>query len=222
MSGETEQVMNCEESREQLPGLAMDALPEEEAAALTQHVSSCGECQVQLESLQKLFGAPLREWKDELPPGDLVDKTMARIAAEPKGWWAWLDRGLQRFAAHRPTWISGLVTACVAMVLFVQVLSPNWMRGRSSGSVIGCRTNLRMLGKALDHYAHDHAGQFPDHLSDLHPSYIQTFPDCPSAGSGTYGAGYKVSGDHLHYSLACHGENHKEAGLPAEQPEVVR
>jgi hypothetical protein len=216
--------MTCQEIQERLPGRVFDALGDDEAARLDQHLASCPACRAQLETVRASLGL-LEQWQQEPPAPDLAGRTVARLSAEPVlPWWrrlaCWLDRGLQSFAAHRPTPLTGLAAVAVAAVLLVPALSPNWSRGRSSGAVTACRTNLRLLRKTLDLYARDHQGHYPKRLEELSPRYVRIFPECPNADQDTYGPGYSPSADGLHYTLACHGDHHRDAGLPSDEPHV--
>jgi hypothetical protein len=216
--------LNCQETKELLEGKAVDALPDDESARVDEHLVQCPQCQAALAEIQADLSL-LGQWSEQAPPSDLAAKTMARIRLESQpaaNWWTrcWqgLDEALQRFGNHKPTPVTGLATTMVAGVLMISVMSPNLMRGRSSGAVIGCRSNLRVLGKGLDQYARAHQGHFPDHLGDLKGDFLQEIPNCPSAGEDTYSEGYEVSADHNHYTLSCHGSHH---GL-SDQPQITK
>jgi hypothetical protein len=221
--------MNCLESKELIPGLVMDALEEAEAAPLQEHLSGCADCRHELEETKSQLSI-LGQWQAPAAPADLGDRTMAKlqaeIAASESSWFKSflnrIDLGLQKLGAHRPTMATGFVTAAVAGFLCFQVISPNWMRGRSTGAVTGCRNNLRLLNQALDQYAAKNQGQYPKKIEDLSPSYLQKFPDCPNAGHSTYSGGYQVSADGHHFTLNCQGNFHREAGLPDNQPELAK
>ena len=220
--------MNCQETKERLAGRAVDSLSPEDTALIDQHLEMCPECQTMLAEVQARLGT-LGQWFEHAPPADLAAKTMARIKdtqIRSGHWWVRLgraiDEALQNFANHKPTPLTGLATTMVAAVLMISVLSPNLMRGRSSGAVIGCRSNLRVLSKALEHYANGHQGHFPNQLRDLKGDYLRSVPDCPSSGFDTYSDGYQVSSDRRHYTLCCRGLNHHEANLPPDQPDVVK
>ena len=219
--------MTCQESQDCLPGHLVDALPDDQAARVADHLSGCESCRGELESMRASMDL-LQAWKPEEPPAGLASRTIARLAAEPVkvGWWSRMaqsvDNGLAAFGAHRPTRLSGLATVLVALILLYPVVSPNWERGRSSGAVTGCRANLRILEKALDSYAMDHGDRYPARLADLAPKYVKRFPECPHAGVDTYGAGYMPSADERHYTLACSGDHHQDDGLAPNEPRVTR
>lgn len=219
--------MTCQENQDSLPGHLFDALPDDQAARVTQHLSDCQGCREELETLRARMGL-LTTWESEEPPSGLTGRTIDRLASEPVkvSWWRrWaqtLDQGLAAFGAHRPTRVSGLATVLVALLLLYPVISPNWERGRSSGAATGCRANLRILEKALDRYRAEHDGRYPARLEELAPRYLRRFPECPHAGSDTYSSGYAPSADAHHYNLACSGDHHHDDGLAPNEPEIRR
>ncbi|MBS2039789.1 zf-HC2 domain-containing protein [bacterium] len=197
--------MTCEEYQEQLPERALGHLEEAADERLARHLSDCPECRAQWEMLQ-LGLADLNQWQVEDPPKQLSDRTMAAIRAEAasqSGFWARIDRALGRFAAHRPTPLTGLVTVVVTVVLLGQVLSPNLWRGRSSSDGTACKRNLKVVDQALEAYRREHSGLYPDRLSQLKPDYLRQLPDCPDSGNDSYSSGYRVSPDHQSYTLQC-------------------
>lgn len=219
--------MNCQEVWERLAGRVVDALPAGEADDFDRHVEGCANCRERLTEAEMRLGR-LGEYFEAPPPPRLAEQTMARIREEaqkePLGrWQRWgleIDNALQRFASQKPTSMTALLTSMVAGMLMVSVLSPNMLRGRSSGSLIGCQSNLRVLSRALDHYAQGHHGHYPPMLGSLNADYLRTVPECPSAGIDTYTRGYEVSADEMHYTLSCHGLNHADARQAADEPEV--
>lgn len=219
---------SCQDYQEDLPLLLMEALPPDEVAPLRAHLDGCSICQGEYQAVAETFGLLRSAPEAELPAG-LAGRTIARLDQERSvgvSWWRRLasrvDAALGSFGAHSPTRVTGLATTAVVLALLVPVLSPNWERGRSVGTVSGCRLNLRLLGKALDRYAQAHQGVYPSNLSELNPEFIRRFPDCPHAGADTYSAGYERGVDSHHYRLACHGHHHADAGLPADEPSVGR
>lgn len=88
-----------------------------------------------------------------------------------------------------------------------------------------CRQNLKNIATALEMYATDNNGRYPDSISQLVPQYLKSIPQCPAAGSDTYTAGF-VTGENApqnekhwkdYYYVACSGHHHPEyqANLPA-------
>lgn len=197
--------MTCEDYQELLPERAMGQLDAEADESLGRHLSDCAECRVQWEVLQLGLGE-LKHWEVEELPKELGSQTMAAIrreAEQSKGLWARIDRALGRFAGHRPTFLTGLATVAVAVVLLGQVLAPNFSRGRSSSDGSACLRNLKVVTQALESYRQEHSGSFPDQLSQLRPDYLKVLPDCPDSGHDSYSSGYQVSADHRSYTLKC-------------------
>ena len=197
--------MICEEIQELLPERAMGQLEAEADESVGRHLSDCAQCRAHWEVLQLGLGQ-LKQWEVEEPPRDLGANTMAAIrreAQQPLGLWARIDRALGRFAGHRPTRLTGLATVAVTLVLLGQVLAPNFSRGRSSSDGSACQRNLKVVTQALESYRKEHAGAFPDQLSQLRPGYLKVLPDCPDSGQDSYSPGYQVSADHHSYTLKC-------------------
>jgi hypothetical protein len=71
-----------------------------------------------------------------------------------------------------------------------------------------CQSNLKNLATALEMYASDYQGHYPNRLSDLSPNYILKLPSCPTARQETYSATYQVSQKPDAFSLHCGGKQH--------------
>jgi hypothetical protein len=56
----------------------------------------------------------------------------------------------------------------------------------SQPPVMGCKSNLKNLGTAVEMYADDWNGEYPRSLGLLTPNYIKIIPECPEVGSVTY------------------------------------
>lgn len=193
-----------------MPLMALGGEPE--APLWQQHLQECQDCHREWQELaEPLQGLQELTLDHPQPPAQLVEKTMARVraASRPLPWWRrWahsLDQGLQNFAWHRPTLRSGLVTAVVALCLLGKVLSPHLFRGRSQGSEVACQRNLRLLRSALEHYAQEHGGLYPDRLPQLMPEYLKEIPLCPENGHEEY----RVKDDHHAYQLRCSDPAHQ-------------
>lgn len=98
-----------------------------------------------------------------------------------------------------------------------------------------CYRNLARISLALENYARDHNGEYPESLNRLVPDYIRKIPVCPEAGVDTYSATYKqsvvketkpggedsdppVTAGSKGYILFCRGHNHKNAGMEPDRP----
>lgn len=100
----------------------------------------------------------------------------------------------------------------------ILLLSPlAW--GRSQGTTTACKANLKSLSAALEMYASDHEGQYPDSLSELVVArYLSSLPNCPAAGADTYSANYVRVGEPDRFALCCAGDHHVRAMMPPNHP----
>ena len=98
-----------------------------------------------------------------------------------------------------------------------------------------CYRNLARISLALDSYAKDHNGEYPESLKLLVPHYIRKIPVCPEAGVDTYSGTYRQSlvketkpgGEESDppiiagskgYILFCRGHHHRNAGMEPDHP----
>ncbi|MDQ7822876.1 MAG: hypothetical protein RDV48_08795 [Candidatus Eremiobacteraeota bacterium] len=81
-----------------------------------------------------------------------------------------------------------------------------------------CYHSLCIIEKALQEYARDHRGLYPDKLDRLVPRYLKEFPLCPQARRNTYKASYYAITLPPMYFLACQGTNHLG---PPDTPQIV-
>lgn len=84
-------------------------------------------------------------------------------------------------------------------------------RPKVQGHLPVCRSNLKDIATALDFYAADNAGKYPESLDRLANGYfLMAIPTCPAAGKVTY-LDYQVSTEMDFFSVSCCGDNHREA-----------
>lgn len=129
---------------------------------------------------------------------------MKEVENMPRGWWMRVHGLGETFAGF----VAWLGTA----------------EGRLSvmkGLVIGCKSNLKNIGTALEMYSTDNAGRFPKSLSPLTPNYLKLWPTCPAAGSDTYSDGFQSSSHPDAYTVVCGGSNHTRAGMSANFPQYT-
>lgn len=100
--------------------------------------------------------------------------------------------------------------------LLAAVLVPNLVKARGQGQLTACQSNLKNEGTALEMYAVDHAGRYPETMARLTPNYLKVIPNCPAAGRDTYSESYQVAPDA--FTLACRGHHHARAGVKADHP----
>lgn len=195
--------VTCEECQQEMPARAMGQQPDH-PAALDAHLAECETCRQDWQDIQASLGC-MTAWQVPDPRPDLVSDTWARIQSESRSLSLWqrIDRALQRFARHKPTAFTGLVTASLTVALLGHVLSPHLFRGRSSSDGTACERNLKLVARALETYRKEHKGRFPDRLQELRPDYLSDIPECPDHGRDSYSPGYQVSADHKSFKLWC-------------------
>lgn len=84
--------------------------------------------------------------------------------------------------------------------------------------VSGCHSNIEKVASALEDYAKDHGGRYPDSLHRLtggpgQRAYLKSLPTCPAGQRNTF-QNYRVSGSSV--SFGCCATNHTLDGLPAD------
>ncbi len=113
----------------------------------------------------------------------------------------------------RPSRWPWVALAALLLVVAFLIVVPNFIRAKSSGQLTACKSNLKNLATALEMYASDNQGQFPDRLEQLLPQqYLRTLPTCPSAGGMSY-TDYHVSPRRKGFSVGCCGTAHPRNGL---------
>lgn len=89
------------------------------------------------------------------------------------------------------------------------VLQPNFRRPKPQ-PLYPCRSNLKNLATALEMYASDNQGHYPDRLELLvSGKYLKTIPTCPAVKRMTY-TDYQVSRQPDNFTVSCVGDNHVE------------
>jgi hypothetical protein len=84
-----------------------------------------------------------------------------------------------------------------------------------------CRQSLKTIGTALEMYATDNKGAYPSSFDQLKPLYLNTIPECPSAGGDTYSGTYQLKKlyDTVEgYEVFCRGHFHEDVGLARNFP----
>jgi hypothetical protein len=81
----------------------------------------------------------------------------------------------------------------------------------------GCKSNLQILGSALERWAADNSGLYPDTMGQLFPNYLATPPLCPTLGLDTYSSSYHRGEARFWCQLRCTGD-HSGADLPKGLP----
>lgn len=71
-----------------------------------------------------------------------------------------------------------------------------------------CRYNVKNVATALEMYASDNAGHYPQKLEQLLPgNYLKTLPTCPAARLMTF-TDYQTGHDPDSFTFSCVGDNH--------------
>jgi len=92
----------------------------------------------------------------------------------------------------------------------IAVILPNFIKCHCGGSLTACKSNCKNLATALEMYASDNAGWYPDQLSDLLPgNYLKVLPTCPEAKAMSY-TDYVAFGNKS-FRFSCVGNNHVRA-----------
>jgi len=155
---------------ENLIGYALDALDDEERAAVEAYLEANPEGRAQLETL-RAFLAPLEEDREQPePPRGLVLNTLARIAEQtcPR-----LPQAPPVPASHpvvRVWWRRADVLAASVLVLVSVALGVSWLVStRQKTQVVECKETLHTFHRSLSAYADQHNGAFPKIHPEGHP-----------------------------------------------------
>lgn len=105
------------------------------------------------------------------------------------------------------------------IVLLNSMFPPTFMKARTCGQYSQCQSNMKDLGTALEYYADEHKGHYPEKLEMLTTGYIRTIPTCPSAFTNyVYTNSYRTSPDFKAYTFYCAGNNHAGVGAGRNYP----
>lgn len=100
--------------------------------------------------------------------------------------------------------------------LLAAVLVPNFVKARGQGQLTACKSNLKNEATALEMYAVDNSGRYPNTMARLTPNYLRVIPNCPAAGTDTYSESYQVASNA--FTLVCRGHHHASVGMKADHP----
>lgn len=126
-------------------------------------------------------------------------------------------------SSNRWTTVFGLFF--VGLVVFI--ITPNFWpfgrghRSRPHGQLTACKSNCKNLATALEMYASDFGGRYPQDLGRLTSgNYLKTIPTCPAAGKDTYSATYRYAAKPDNFSFFCAGDNHEKAFRGFDKPSI--
>jgi len=94
--------------------------------------------------------------------------------------------------------------------LLLALFMPRLALSRARATHSACVSNLRNIGAALQIYANDNDGDYPDNLQALTagtPAPLGRIPTCPSDNSD-YQATYQVNHEDKRFTLVCNGVHH--------------
>lgn len=112
----------------------------------------------------------------------------------------------------------GLGLAFLFLLIAVIIL-PNCYHTGEPAPFTACSSNIKNLGTALEMYAEDNSGRFPNSLSKLVPEYLKYLPKCPGAGKDTYSESYISRTKPDYFKLYCSGNYHKKCNVPPNYPQ---
>ena len=102
------------------------------------------------------------------------------------------------------------------------IMLPNYNRSRARAKLSACKQSLRNVATALESYASDHNGLYPESLTELTqgPSpYLAKMPFCEECGEpSSYINGYQYSNEVHTYTVVCKGSYHAVCDLQPDCP----
>jgi hypothetical protein len=99
----------------------------------------------------------------------------------------------------------------------IEEAKTNLALARARGMLTACKSNLKNTGVALEMWAVDHEGLYPESLSVLAPNYLKVLLQCPASGTDTYSATYKRMEEPVFYRMHCSGD-HSPTGTEPGYP----
>ncbi|MGC9004484.1 MAG: competence type IV pilus major pilin ComGC [bacterium] len=89
--------------------------------------------------------------------------------------------------------------------ILIAIALPNFLKARENARLRACVANMKQIQAAVEQWAMENKKAATDPvptLSDLSPTYIKTYPTCPSGGT------YSITGTVGNYTISCsvHGD----------------
>lgn len=107
-----------------------------------------------------------------------------------------------------------LMIVITIIAVLAAILVPNFKRARARSQLSACVSQCKTTATALEMYAVDNDGRFPDIASGLaglsvltQGSYLKRLPTCPSRGTCTF-LDYVATTTPDRFSFSCVGNNH--------------
>ena len=123
----------------------------------------------------------------------------------------------------------GILIVLGVLGLLAALIVPSFLRIQAQGQLSACaKSRLHGIAVALEKYASDHDGRYPNELSELTPDYLVQIPMCPKneaeyvyetgrVGGNTDG---RLENYYVVYCNAGHPGLHVPAGYPRYDPEL--
>lgn len=103
------------------------------------------------------------------------------------------------------------------VTMTVEQARAQWGEARVAGQLNACKSNLKNLAIALEMWATDHDGKYPDKIEALSPDYLIRIPTCPASTGAPYT--FKEMDQPTGYELECTGD-HSAAGYAPGYPAI--
>jgi hypothetical protein len=113
---------------------------------------------------------------------------------------------------------NGQTAWAVDMSALAEAGADNVAGARSMGQTVACKSNLKNFGTALEMYASDNIGRYPQNTELLVTgNYFKTLPTCPSSAKDTYSESYKVGTNPDSFSLNCSNKGAHDLAYTSDQ-----
>ena len=113
---------------------------------------------------------------------------------------------------------TGQTAWAVDLAALAEAGAENLGGARSKGQIVACKANLKNFSTALEMYASDNAGRYPESTSMLTAgNYFKTLPTCPASGKDTYSETYKMGTNPDSYSFRCSNKEANDLAYTSEE-----
>ncbi len=92
-----------------------------------------------------------------------------------------------------PRWLLGVLIGGALLLVSVPflgilaaILIPNFLHARAEAFTARDQGNEKMIATALEGYAVDHGGRYPDNLTQVVPKYLKALPTVPGGDGAAY------------------------------------
>ncbi len=127
----------------------------------------------------------------------------------------------RRTRRHGFTLMEMMIVIGVIAILITSIV-PRYAKSRRQSKLSACKQNLRNMAAALESYATDNNGLYPQYLQQLTvpaKPYIKTLPICQECGGeSSYTTGYESAENPNTFTVRCKGEYHTACGVEPDFP----